>query len=52
VTDFRAATLAARAAGGTAAALQQVDQQIPRASGTAREAMDRMRQMLNAFEAR
>ncbi|RYF88437.1 MAG: alpha/beta hydrolase, partial [Caulobacteraceae bacterium] len=49
VTDFRAATLAARVAGGPRAALDQVDQQMPGASGPARDAMGRMRQMLSGF---
>ncbi|WGM40317.1 alpha/beta fold hydrolase [Caulobacter sp. NIBR1757] len=52
VTDFRAATLAARAAGGAGAAITEVDQQMSRISGPAREAMDRMRQMLSGFEER
>ena len=49
VTDFRAATLAARTAGGPLQALDQVDQQMPSATGASRDAMDRMRQMLSGF---
>lgn len=49
VTDFRAATLAARTAGGAGAALVQVDEQLPSITGPARDAMGRMRQMLSGF---
>jgi esterase/lipase superfamily enzyme len=46
VDDFRAATTAARAAGGADAALAKVDQDLPKTRGAAREGLSRLRDML------
>jgi esterase/lipase superfamily enzyme len=49
--DFTAATTAARLAGGPKAALDQVEQQLPKAQGPVRDSLARLRDMLSKMGA-